>query len=81
MQIEKVDISYVKGGKMYSFSPNGLKLKDGDVVVVDTVRGSELGYVCGEIQILEDYEYADQLKNVIRIATPKDKQQTHHILS
>lgn len=75
MQIAKVDISYTEGGKVYSFSPNGLELKVGDVVVVDTVRGNELGYVCSEIQYLDEYEYADQLKNVLRIATEKDKKQ------
>ncbi len=74
MQIAKVDISYVEGGKVYSFSPNNLNLKIGDIVVVDTVRGNELGYVCSEIELVENYEYADQLKNVIRIATEKDKQ-------
>ncbi len=74
MQVAKVDVSYTEGGKAYSFSPNNLDLKVGDVVVVDTVRGNELGYVCSPIQIIEDYEYADQLKNVLRFATSKDIQ-------
>ena len=75
MQIKKVEISYTQGGKVYSFSPNNLDLHVGDVVVVDTSRGEELGFVTSEIQTVEDYEYADQLKNVLRFATLKDKQQ------
>ena len=74
MQIEIVEISYQEGGKVYSFSPNGLNLKVGDVVVVDTSRGNELGYVCSPIKMVEDYEWQDQLKNVLRVATPKDIQ-------
>ena len=75
MQVEKIEISYTQGGKIYSFSPNGLNLHIGDVVVVDTSRGNELGYVNSEVQVVEDYEFADQLKNVLRIATPNDIKQ------
>ena len=75
MQIKKVEISYTQGGKVYSFSPNNLDLHIGDVVVVDTSRGEELGFVTSEIQVVDDYEFADQLKNVLRFASPKDKQQ------
>ena len=39
MQIAKVDISYTEGGKAYSFSPNSLDLKVGDVVPVDLKYG------------------------------------------
>ena len=54
MQVAKVDISYQEGGKVYTFSPNGLNLKVGDVVVVDTVRGNELGYVSSEIEMVDE---------------------------
>lgn len=72
MQIAKVDISYQEGGKVYTFSPNGLELKVGDVVVVDTIRGNELGYVSSPIQYVDEMELVDSLKNVLRIATAKD---------
>lgn len=74
MQIAKVDISYQEGGKVYTFSPNGLDLKVGDVVVVDTIRGNELGYVSSPIQYVDELELVDSLKNVLRIATAKDIQ-------
>ena len=72
MQTAKVDISYQEGGKVYTFSPNGLELKVGDIVVVDTIRGNELGYVSSPIQYVDEMELVDSLKNVLRIATAKD---------
>lgn len=72
MQIEKVDICYTKGGKMYSFSPNGLKLKVGDMVIVDTVHGEEFGYVSGNIETYTNENKANELKNVVRLANSED---------
>ncbi len=75
MQIDKVDVSYEPNGKIYSFLANGLPLKKGDVVIVDTVRGAELAYVAKDVEYLENYEYEDQLKKVLRLATQKDIEQ------
>lgn len=72
MQIAKVEIRYEDEGKTYTFSPNGLDLKLNDAVVVDTVRGSELGYVSSEITYIDENELKDKLKNVLRLATEKD---------
>ncbi len=72
MQIEKVDVTYEPNGKVYSFLTNGLPIKKGDAVVVDTSRGIELAYVVNDVESVENYKYADQLKNVIRLATPND---------
>lgn len=62
MQIDKVDVSYEPNGKVYSFFANGLALKKGDTVVVDTVRGAELAYVVKDVEYLDNYKYAEQLK-------------------
>ena len=75
MQIDKVDVSYEPNGKIYSFLANGLPLKKGDVVIVDTIRGAELAYVAKDVEYLEDYEHEDQLKKVLRLATQKDIEQ------
>ena len=72
MQIAKVEIRYEDDGKTYTFSPNGFDLKPNDAVVVDTVRGSELGYVSSEITYVDELELKDKLKNVLRLATDKD---------
>ncbi len=75
MQIDKVDVSYEPNGKIYSFLANGLPLKKGDVVIVDTIRGAELAYVAKDVEYLENYEHEDQLKKVLRLATQKDIEQ------
>lgn len=72
MQVEKIEVSYTLGGKAYSFSPNGLKLKVGDMVIVDTSRGNELGYVCSNPIFVDDLELVGSLKNVIRLANEND---------
>src|SRR5690606_18330217 len=50
-------------------------LKPNDLVVVDTIRGIELGQVVGEIQEISEDALEHELKNVIRIATEEDIQQ------
>ena len=59
-------------GKKYYFSSNGLDLKRKDYVVVETIRGLELGEVISDIIQLEDDELVSPLKPVLRIATSED---------
>ena len=74
MQITKVDVNYEQGGKPYSFNANRLSLKVGDKVVVDTSRGEELGYVVGITKNFNTDDSANEIKNVLRVATQKDLQ-------
>lgn len=63
-------IQFKQLGKRYFFSCNRLKLSDKDMVVVNTIRGLEIGTVVGE-----PFEYSgnpQELKDVIRKATPED---------
>ncbi len=57
-------------GKRYYFSSNNLSLKDGDFVVVETIRGLELGRISGEELEIDDTGL--EIKNIIRLATPTD---------
>ena len=43
--VEIVGINFREAGKIYFFSPNGLKLSVGSRVIVETARGVELGTV------------------------------------
>ena len=36
--IELIGVRFKKNGKVYSFSPNALTLKDGDLVITETSR-------------------------------------------
>ncbi len=70
---EIVGIRFKKGGKVYYFSPQGVKFEKGDYAVVDTSRGKE----CGEVVILNreiaDNELNSPLKPIIRKADARDK--------
>lgn len=67
-----VGIGFKDGGKIYWFNPNFLNVKVGDKVVVETVRGLELGYVEMPIREIEDKDFEHELKDIIRIASDKD---------
>ena len=67
-----VKIKFKTAGKIYYFNPQNLKLKDKDFVVVETVRGIELGRVVGEVFDIDVKELVAELKPVIRVATPED---------
>ncbi len=41
--IEVVGVRFKKAGKLYYFDPDGLKINEGNHVIVETVRGIEYG--------------------------------------
>jgi cell fate regulator YaaT (PSP1 superfamily) len=68
---EVVGVRFRKSGKIYDFDPQSLELKPGDHVVVETVRGAELG----EIAMFKpncNPEPDTLLKPVLRLATKED---------
>lgn len=67
-----VGISFKEVGKIYWFNPNFLNLKVGDKVIVETVRGMELGFVVAPIKEVDEKELEHELKDIIRIANEKD---------
>lgn len=70
--IEIVGIQFKGVGKIYYFSPLDIKFKTGDAVVVETVRGLEMGkiLIANKKVPAEEIEY--ELKPVVRRATHKD---------
>ena len=70
MQVIKVQFKPV--GKKYYFSPNNIDLADGNKVVVETIRGIELGTVVGEVMEIDEKELISELKPILRKATKKD---------
>ncbi len=69
-----VGIRFKAVGKKYYFDPAGYTLKVHDKVIVETVRGVELGEVIEIEKEIEDSEIISTLKKVIRKATDKDIQ-------
>ena len=64
-------IQFRKVGKKYYFNPNGIDVKDQDLVVVETVRGVEIGQVVGGL-VECPQELEKDIKPLLRIATKKD---------
>lgn len=72
MQHQVVAIQFNYLGKKYYFSTNDLDLKKGDSVVVETIRGFELGEVVSDIMNIGDEEIVSPLKPILRLANFED---------
>lgn len=64
-------VQFRKVGKKYFFNPNGIEVKDKDLVVVETVRGLELGEIVGDL-VPCNPDIENDIKPIVRIATKKD---------
>lgn len=81
MQINEVLITFLNSNKKYSFKSEILDLKVGDIVVVDTVNGLELGRVMTvpKNKNVDKSEY-EKYKSVIRVASQDDMDNYNKIL-
>ncbi len=64
-------IQFEESRKAYSFG-SFVKADTGDQVVVETVRGQEIGTVCMPAMPFDSRKAKDDCKPVLRIATPED---------
>ena len=69
-----VGVRFRTAGKVYYFDPNGIALKKGDHVIVETARGIEYGLVICDPMELPEEKFTKQLKPVLRAATEEDAQ-------
>lgn len=67
------DIQFRSGSKIYYFDPNGLTLKAGDHVVIDTSRGPEFGTCTAGKHTVTMREVVLPLRKVLRLATAEDE--------
>ena len=70
--IRVVGIAFKEVGKIYWFSPGPYKLEKDDMVVVETVRGLEIGKVVIPPLEIEDGVLEHELKPVVRITSNSD---------
>lgn len=71
---EVIGVRFKEVGKIYYFSPNGLKIDEGSRVIVETARGVEFGEVVIPNREVNDSEVVQPLKSIMRIANEKDIQ-------
>lgn len=74
-----VSVRFNDSGRVYYFDPGKLELNQGEMVVVETMHGPELGKVIyGEFEISEE-EVVGELKPVIRRAEDADFQRSRSL--
>ena len=72
--MKAIKVRFKPVGKRYFFGTAGLNLRDGMEVVVNTIRGLELGVCSGEVFELDAKDLTSELKDVVRIASKHDKE-------
>lgn len=70
-----VKIVFRNGGKHYSFSSDGLDVKPGQWVVIETDNGLQLGKAVSHCQEIYESEPERHFKSIARIATEEDIEQ------
>ncbi len=75
MQVEVVGIKFKNSNHVYSFGPNGIELKNGQYVLVQTEKGVDLGCVVKEKYMIDPTTLEAPLKDVVRVATDDEVKQ------
>lgn len=70
-----IGVRFKKPGKIYFFDPDGIEIKKGQSVIVETAMGVEYGEVAIANRTIPDEKLEKPLKKIIRVATYKDKKQ------
>ena len=69
-----VGVKFRDRGRICDYDSTGFDLKERDIVVVETERGPELGFVA-RIPMERDPKYFKTLKKVLRLADQQDMEQ------
>ena len=67
------DVQFRSATKFYYFDPNGLDVRTGDTVIVDTAYGLEIGQCVHGNHDVEPKDVVAPLRRVRRLATENDK--------
>ena len=70
--VKIIGVRFRNVGKIYYFNPKNFQVNTGEHVIVETARGVEYGTVVLGPKEVDDNEVVQPLKDVIRVATPKD---------
>lgn len=75
--VEIVGVGFMKAGKTYYFDPRGENYELGDMVIVETARGMELGHILIANKEIDESELVAELKPIERKATEEDLDKYH----
>lgn len=73
-----VGVRFKRAGRVYYFDPGELELEPDDAVIVETSRGTELGWVVIAPKQVVESELGEPPRPVIRKAEPQDLRQLSH---
>ena len=74
-RVEIIGIRFKDVGKVYYFSPNGVKFSQGEKAIVETARGVECGEIVLSNRSVPESSLVSPLKSIIRKATEADERQ------
>ena len=74
-------IRFRKAGKVYYFDPTDVWPNPGDPVIVETVRGVEMGETVTGAREIPDESLTAPLKKIIRMATPEDVKRSEECIA
>lgn len=69
---EVISVKFKDGGREYYFDPDGVKVENGDSVIVETKSGTELGTVSRGNHGVDDTRIVKPLRKMLRKATERD---------
>ena len=72
---EVIQIRVREAGKITYFSPNGMKFKIGEYVIVEADRGLDYGQVLSDVEAVLDSDIEEPPKKIIRKTNPWDMHQ------
>jgi cell fate regulator YaaT (PSP1 superfamily) len=75
-----VGVKFRDHGRIYDYDSTGFSLKERDIVVVDTERGPEIGFVARTPLERDPKYFTKTLKKVLRLADQQDMEQGRHNL-
>ena len=75
--VEIVGVGFMKAGRTYYFDPKGVQYELGDMVIVETARGMELGHILIANKEIDESELVAELKPIERKATDEDLDRYH----
>ncbi len=70
---EIIGVRFKSEGKVYYFNPNGMKVAEGQKVIIETARGVEFGECAQTNTMVDEMTIISPLRMVLRVATPADE--------
>ena len=76
--MDVIRVQFKPLGKKYFFGVGKYHVKDKTAVIVNTIRGTELGFCVGDVFDLDEKDLTSELKDIVRVANKDDLRQYNH---